>query len=133
MPERTLGVTQGPELVFKRPVAEVAPELASATATGINGRVGSELVFWTYRLTDGRDVLFHACAPVGDVDCARRETLMCARGTPRKLVDYQASGDVRRLNCQPIGTAAPGDLRPGCSDYEFESTLVVGLSACPAP
>lgn len=131
-PERALGVAQGPERVFKRPVAEVATELAGATATGVNGRVGPELVFWTYRLNDGREVLFHACAPVGEVDCALRETRMCARGTPQKLRDYQASGDVRRLDCQAIGTAAPGELRPGCSDFEFESELVVGLSQCPA-
>lgn len=132
-PPRTMGVMQGPELVFQRPVGEVLPGLAGATATGVNGRVGPEFVFWTYRLNEGREVLFHACAPMSGVDCALRETRMCVRGTPRRLAGREATGEVRRLNCQAVGVGVPGDLRPGCSDNEFESTLVIGLSECPLP
>lgn len=132
-PPRTLGVTQGPELVFGQPVEAVLPELAGATPTGVNGRVGPELVFWTYRLNNGREVLFHACAPMPGVDCALREARMCARGTPRRLAARLATGEVRRRQCQAIGTAAVGELRPGCSENEFESELVTGLSECPLP
>lgn len=103
-PARTLGVTQGPELVF-----------------------------WTYRLNNGREVLFHACAPMPGVDCALREARMRARGTPRRLAARLATGEVRRRQCQAIGTAAVGELRPGCSENEFESELVTGLSECPLP
>lgn len=131
LPTRTMGVTKGPELVFLQPVEAVLPLLAGATATGQNGRVGGELVFWSYRLADGRDVLLHACAELEGVDCAGRARLICAAGEPRPLQTQALSGEVRRLQCSAVGQAAPGELRPGCSDTEFSSPLVVGVSSCP--
>jgi hypothetical protein len=130
-PQRTMGLRLGPELVFKRPIEEVVPELAGATATGNNGRVGSELAFWSYRLADGRNVLLHACAEFPGVDCLARSHLICPAGRPQAIMDNTAQGDVRRLECRIIGAAAPGDLRPNCSDFEFEHPIKLGLASCP--
>ena len=60
-------VKQGPETVFDRPPAEILPALAGAKATGENGRVGPELVFWGYEHDDGRRVFFFACAQAARV------------------------------------------------------------------
>jgi len=128
---RSVGVTKGPELVFDQPLDVVMPALAGATPTGQNGRVGGELVFWSYRLQDGRDVLFHACAELSGVDCAARAQLVCPAGVPRALETGRTDGDVRDLQCRAIGQAAPGDLRPNCLDSEFSSPLVLGLVSCP--
>jgi hypothetical protein len=131
IPKRTLGVGSGPELVFKRPVAEVIPELVGAVATGQNGRVGSELVFWSYKLRDGKEVLFHACAELDGVDCVGRSALICPSGTPLPIFSRSLPGEVRRLECKAYGQAAVGDLRPNCLDFEFETSLLAGLSSCP--
>lgn len=130
-PARTLGVTRGPELVFLQPVDSVVPLLAGATATGQNGRVGGELVFWSYRLTDGREVLLHACAPLEGVDCVARTRLICPAGEPQPVQQAELSGEVRHLHCRPVGQAAPGDLRPNCTDTEQQRPLQVGISSCP--
>lgn len=131
IPGRSMGVTRGPELVFDQPVEVVMPALAGATPTGQNGRVGGEFVFWSYRLQDGRDVLFHVCAELDGVDCAARAQLVCPVGRPTTLQTGNISGEVRRLQCRAIGQAAPGDLRPNCSDTEFSSPLLLGLVTCP--
>lgn len=131
VPKRELGVSSGPELVFKRPVEEVVPELAGAVATGQNGRVGSELVFWSYKLRDGKDVLFHACAELEGVDCVERSTMICPSGTPLPIFSRSIPGDVRRLECRAVGQVAVGDIRPNCADFEFENSLLAGLSSCP--
>src|ERR1043165_9663545 len=68
--KRQLGVRQGPEKVFDVPVTEIVPALAGAQPTGVNGRVGGELVFWGYALADGRKSNLFACALLADVDCA---------------------------------------------------------------
>jgi len=130
-PKRTMGLRQGPELVFKRPIEEVIPELAGASATGNNGRVGPELAFWSYRLADGRNVLLHACAEIPGVDCLARADMICPAGRPQVILGNTAQGDVRRLECRVFGTAAPGDLRPNCSDFEFENPIRLGLASCP--
>jgi hypothetical protein len=131
LPGRTMGVSKGPELVFDQPVESVMPALAGATPTGQNGRVGGELVFWSYRLQDGREVLFHACAELPGVDCTARALLVCPAGQPTTLQTGSISGEVRELQCRAIGQAAPGDLRPNCLDSEFSSALVLGLVSCP--
>lgn len=131
LPVRSMGVSKGPELVFDQPLESVMPALAGATPTGQNGRVGGELVFWSYRLQDGRDVLFHACAELPGVDCAARAQLVCPAGQPTTLHTGSISGEVRELQCRAIGQAAPGDLRPNCLDSEFSSELVLGLVSCP--
>lgn len=131
-PVRTMGVTKGPELVFGRPVADVLPVLAGAEPTGNNGRVGGEFVFWSYRLADGRDVLFHACAPLDGVDCAARARLICAKGREPQFLDTaRNSGEVRRMQCLAVGQAAPGELHPGCAETEFDEELIIGLASCP--
>jgi hypothetical protein len=55
--------------VFSEPIDTLLPELEGATATGENGRVGPELVFWGYRLGDGRPAFLFACAPREGVNC----------------------------------------------------------------
>ena len=49
-----MGLRQEPSTVFSEPVERLVPELEGATATGQNGRVGGELVFWGYKLRDGK-------------------------------------------------------------------------------
>lgn len=130
-PARSMGVTKGPELVFEQPVESVMPALAGATPTGQNGRIGGELVFWSYRLQDSRDVLFVACAQLEGVDCAARTRLVCPAGEPVVLQSGSISGEVRKLECRAIAQAAPGDLRPNCADSEFSNPLVLELVSCP--
>ena len=130
-PARTLGVTRGPELVFAQAPADILPLLAGATATGENGRVGGELVFWSYRLTDGRDVLLIACAQLDGVDCAARTALVCPAGAPTSLQSASVSGEVRELDCRAIAQAAPGDLRPGCADTEATHPVLASIASCP--
>lgn len=130
-PMRTMGVSRGPELVFAQPVDELMPILQGATATGRNGRVGGELVFWSYRLADGRDVLLQACAALEGIDCAARSQRVCPAGLPQPLQGLELSGEVRHLHCRPVGQAAPGDLRPNCTDLERTSPLQVAVVAYP--
>jgi hypothetical protein len=131
LPARSMGVTRGPELVFDQPVEAVMPPLAGAVATGRNGRVGGELVFWSYRLQDGSDVLFLACAELEGVDCAARTQLVCPAGTPTTLHTGSMSGEVRELQCRAVAQVAPGELRPNCLEDEISSPLVLGLVSCP--
>ncbi len=127
--ERTMGVSAGPENVFSQPVSEIVPELANAVATGTNGRVGSEMVFWGYRLQDNRDVNLFACAMLDDVDCDERISKICPTGGQEQARVYEP-GTVRHINCRPIGIAAPGDLLPNCEDYDRSYDLMVGLMQC---
>jgi hypothetical protein len=128
-PERQMNVRQGPETVFDRPPAEILPALAGATATGENGRVGTELVFWGYEQRDGRRVFFFACAPTPEVDCAARVPAICP--TPATVLETQeASGNMVRRNCRTFAVASPGDTRPGCDDRLENAGLAVGLVSC---
>ena len=61
-------------------MAEILPELAGARATGVNGRVGNEFVFWGYQLDDGEQAWLYACALVDEVDCPQRRTEVCDEG-----------------------------------------------------
>lgn len=127
--ERTMGVTHPPETVFDVPVDEIVPELAGASPTGANGRVGGELVFWGYRLADGRDAEFFACALIEGVDCDARIAAICPAGT-RLLASGERAGTVVRRRCREISFANPGDVRPGCTDRSADTGLRVGLVAC---
>jgi hypothetical protein len=127
--ERNTNVTQGPEAVFDRPVTEIVPTLESATASGVNGRVGNELVFWGYELADGRPVYFFACMKSADVDCAQRIESICTT-TTTVLESTETNGKIVRRTCREVTTAAPGDTRPGCSDKVEDVALAVGLVSC---
>jgi hypothetical protein len=129
IPERQMNVRQGPETVFDRPPAEILPALAGARATGENGRVGPELVFWGYERDDGRRVFFFACAPRPDLDCALRVPAICPV-TATVLETREASGTQVRRNCRNIAVSGPGDLRPGCEDRDEATNLAVGLVSC---
>lgn len=129
--ERLMNVEQGPESVFDRPVDEILPELAGATATHENGRVGNELVFWGYRLADGRGGYFFACALREDVDCDARIELICPAGRTDVLSRLETVGEVRELKCRDVAVAGPGDLRPGCTDRTQANNLAAGLVQCP--
>ena len=129
LPERQMNVRQGPETVFDRPPSEILPALAGATATGENGRVGTELVFWGYRHSDGRRVFFFACAPRPDFDCAARVPAICPTVTT-VLATSAASGTTVRRNCRTFSVTAPGELRPGCDDRVQSADLAVGLVSC---
>ena len=76
-----MNVRQGPDTVFDRPPADILPALAGAAATGENGRVGTELVFWGYRQPDGQRVFFFACAQRPGFDCAARVPAICPTST----------------------------------------------------
>jgi hypothetical protein len=129
VPERQMNVRQGPDTVFDRPPAEILPALAGATATGENGRVGSELVFWGYEQPDGRRVFFFACAPRPDLDCAKRVPAICPSAAA-VLATSEANGTTVRRNCRSISVALPGDLRPGCEDRVQDAPLAVGVVSC---
>jgi hypothetical protein len=129
VPERRMDVTQGPDTVFERPVAEILPELEGATPTGENGRVGDELVFWGYRLADGRPTDFYACARVAGVDCTAWAEAICEDGTT-VLATGGHSGRIVQRRCGEVGVAHPGETRPGCVDTVADVELAVGLVSC---
>ena len=129
-PVRRMNVTQGPERVFDRPPAEILPALAGATATGENGRIGTDLVFWGFRYDDGRQVFFFACPREPATDCATRVPSICAAA--RVLETGEASGKVVRRACRQVATAGVGDTRPGCEDRLESTPIDVGLVACGA-
>jgi hypothetical protein len=127
--ERTMNVRQGPESVFDEPVTGLFAELDGARATGENGRVGYELVFWGYSLADRRNVFLFACAMLPDVDCEQRREAVCPTGGA-VLARTQVVGKVRRLSCRSVSVDAPGTLRPGCVDTERDQPLDVGVVQC---
>ena len=129
IPQREMSVKQGPETVFDRPPAEILPALAGAKATGENGRVGRELVFWGYEYDDGRRVFFFACAKRPDFDCATRVPAICP-ATTTVLETRDASGTTVRRSCRNVATVSPGDIRPGCAEQTESATLAVGLVSC---
>ena len=129
IPARVMNVTQGPETVFGKPATEILPALMGATATGENGRVGRELVFWGYRQADGRVVFFFACAPDVAVDCMARVPTICLNRTT-VLETGEASGNVVRRVCRNVAVATPGDRRPGCVDRVESTPMAVGLVTC---
>jgi hypothetical protein len=127
--ERSMGVTQKPDAVFSAPVATFLPELAGAAATGENGRVGGELVFWGYKLADGRPVFMFACAPVPTVNCEERVQRICVDRT-NVLRNTTVGGDVTRRRCINVAVAQPSEGRPGCVQAERTADLAVGLVSC---
>jgi hypothetical protein len=127
--EREMNLREGPDSVFAVPVEALFPLLEGAEATGRNGRVGGELVFWGYRLSDGRDVALVACAMRSNVDCAAREAKVCPV-TGALLARSTAEGLVNRRTCRSISFAAPGDIRPGCIDRDDHEELAVSLLQC---
>lgn len=127
--ERVMNVTQGPETVFAEPVDAIMPSLAGARATGENGRLGLELVFWGYEQANGRRVFLFACASDPDVDCAGRVPGICPSGTTL-LEQGEANGTIVRRQCRNVAVAAPGDRRPGCADRTESIPVAVGLVAC---
>jgi hypothetical protein len=127
--ERKMGVRQAPETVFSEPVATLLPELEGATATGENGRVGSELVFWGYRLGDGRPAFLFACVPREGVNCEERVPMICVDRT-NVLRTGTAAGHVVHRVCSPVALAKPGDTRPGCVDTSETVPLTIGLVSC---
>ena len=128
-PERQMNVRQGPESVFDRPVAEILPALTGAKPTGVNGRVGDELVFWGYELADGRRTNLFGCALLPDVDCMQRVQLICTAQTT-VLESREAAGKVVHRVCRPVAAASATSVRPGCNDNEDETKLLIGLAAC---
>ncbi len=129
IPERQMNVRQGPETVFELPPSEIFPALEGATATGENGRVGSELVFWGYEQRDGRRVFLFACALAPDLDCATRVPAICP-ATTTVLETREANGNTVRRNCRTVVATGPGDPRPGCNDRLESASLAVGLVSC---
>lgn len=129
VPERQMNVRQGPEAVFDRPPADILPDLAGATATGENGRVGTELVFWGYEQPGGRHVFFFACAQRPELDCAVRVPAICP-ATTTVLATSVASGNTVHRSCRSIAVTSPGEVRPGCDDRLQNAELAVGLVTC---
>jgi hypothetical protein len=130
LPKREMNVRQGPETVFEQPPAQLFPTLEGATATGENGRIGSEFVFWGYEQRDGRRVFLFACAARPDVDCAARVPAICP-ATTTVLETREAAGKTVRRNCRTVATIGPGEVRPGCADrLEQTTSLAVGLVSC---
>jgi hypothetical protein len=129
VPARQMNVRQGPETVFDRPAAEIFPALEGAAATGENGRVGSELVFWGFEQRDGRRLFLFACAVGPDLDCAARIPAICP-ATTTVLDTREMSGNAVRRSCRSVAVSGPGELRPGCEDRLESASLAVGLVSC---
>ena len=127
--KRQLGVRQGPEKVFDAPVAEIVPALAGAKPTGVNGRVGGELVFWGYNLADGRKANLFACALLPDVDCAMRVQAVCPAGV-KQQESREVPGKLVHRVCRPVATTQPSTAHAGCDDDENQANLLVGLVEC---
>jgi hypothetical protein len=130
LPRRIESAVGGPERVFERPVTEIVPLLQNARASAPNGRVGSELVFWGYELEGGRPAVLVACAILPDVDCNARLSQVCPSGASETLFTHEEGGEVRHLDCQSIGIAAPGDLTPTCEDDSDVQPVAVTLLSC---
>jgi len=129
VPRREISNIAGPERVFEQPVGEMFQQLQGAESTGVNGRVGDEMVFWGYRLQDNSDVNLFACAPVNDVDCEARIAAVCPRGG-EEIARLTEPGLVRQMNCAAVGVANVGELYPNCTDRETTNALIVGLNTC---
>jgi hypothetical protein len=129
IPPRTLNVSGGPERVFDRPVAEILPQLEGATATGVNGRVGNELVFWGYQLRDSSSANLFACAQLANVNCEARISAICPGGS-QEVTRTEVQGVVSYRDCRAVGIANVGDLSPNCNDRERNDSLLVGLAQC---
>ena len=127
--ERTMDVKQAPDSVFTWPVSSLLPELSGATATGENGRVGNELVFWGYKLGNGRPAFLFACAPKADVNCDDRVPMICTART-NVLTTGSANGNIVRRQCHLLSAAQIGDVRPGCVDKIENVPLSIGLVTC---
>jgi hypothetical protein len=128
-PRREMNVQQGPESVFAEVPGQIFPALENAMPTGMNGRIGNELVFWGFRQSNGRHVYLVACAMLARIDCTARESRVCSSGT-EVIARSTSQGLVRELNCRSIATVAPGDIRPGCTDRETPKELAVSLVTC---
>ena len=127
--EREMNVRQGPDTIFDRPVTEIMTELSGAEATGENGRVGNEFVFWGYELADGRQVFFFGCAMLPGIDCDERRRSVCL-GDSTLIRSAQVQGIVRHVVCRPVAFVGGGDVKPGCTNTESTSDLAVGLVQC---
>lgn len=127
--ERELGVRQPPDAVFDVPLEDVMPRLTGASATGENGRVGGELVFWGYRLADGTPAYFFACAMLYGVNCEERASAICPTRTI-VLERGEHTGEAVQRRCRDVAVAAPGDVHPGCTSNAYEASLAVGLVTC---
>jgi hypothetical protein len=127
---RTLTNVGDPDRVFTRPVSEVVPELQQAALSSERGRVGNELVFWGYDLPAGERRWLYACAVLPNIDCEARAALVCPAGPQTVLVQREEPGAVRRMNCGPVGLAAPGELRPHCTDYTETRPVMLGVLSC---
>jgi hypothetical protein len=128
-PAREMNVTQGPDAVFEQAPAEILPALAGARATGENGRVGSELVFWGFERADGQRVFFFACARRPDFDCATRVPAICPAATT-VLETRETDGTLVRRSCRNVSVVSPGEVRPGCADRVENASMAVGLVTC---
>ena len=127
--QREMTVRQGPDTVFDVPVERLIPELGGATPTGVAGRVGSEFVFWGYRLADGEEAWLYACALIEGVDCSQRRQAICD-GPIDVLAERVETGRAVDRHCRSIAVAGVGELHPGCSDEVYEAALDIGVVAC---
>lgn len=127
--QREMTVTLGPETVFPGPVEDLFSLLSGALATGRNGRVGNEFVFWEFTLPDARAVNLFACAERPEVDCRQRRFAVCP-GPFDSLAESIIGGQLRSLDCAAVGVLGIGDLRAGCNDNTREESVFAGVLAC---
>ncbi|MEY4641077.1 MAG: hypothetical protein RLZZ227_1071 [Pseudomonadota bacterium] len=130
LPQRIVSDIGSPQRVFARPVTEIVPGLQGARASGPNGRVGTELVFWGYELEGTGPAYLAACAFLSDTECEARLPEVCPSGAIEVLSRHEESGKVRYLDCQAIGVASPGDLTPTCADTADVQPVTVTLLSC---
>jgi hypothetical protein len=103
------------------------PTCASGQTVFHEECVGTELVFWGYRLGDGRTAFLFACAPSELVNCDERVQLICLDGT--NVIRNP------RLTARSRGASAPtpawrrGRAAPGLQDNE-KAAPGCGLVSC---
>lgn len=129
-PQRLEARVNGPDRVFDTPVEQLVPALRGARASGPDGRVGSELVFWGYELENGQRATLVACAILPDVDCAARRAKVCESGAGSTLFSGEQGGAVRHRDCQAVGVAPPGEPLPNCTEVERTQPVELHLLSC---
>ena len=126
--KREMTVHQGAERVFSQPVSQIEPALEGAKATGRNGRVGNEFVFWGYRLASGKSAFLYACLPAAGVDCLARRALICDHDLS-VISEHEARGAVQKLDCRPV-CQPEQTATPCCTGGEVQLGLVTGVVSC---
>ena len=128
-PERQMNVTARSRAVFDEPVTQILPSLAARSRPA---RTVASATSSCFGATSLRTAATYSCLRARcfrDVNCADRVPLICTANTT-VLETREVGGTVTQRRCSDIAISAPGDPRPGCTQAEQSTPLMVGLVAC---